>query len=110
MQFNWWTQQASIPSSSTRREGVPGPTSAARDHGAASLSADARDVRVGCTGPTLPSAQVAVAVDCSLFVRGLLAMAGYRDRPQGTAAAIDADGWLRTAAQIDDLYTTKEKP
>src|ERR1700756_3561197 len=102
MQFNWPTQQASGPTSSTRREGVPGPKSAARDHGAASLSADARDVRVGCTGPTLPSAQVAVDADGSLFVRGLLAMVGSRDRPQGTAA-IDAGGCFHTAAQIEDI-------
>ena len=88
---------------------MPGPTSAARDHGAALSSADARDVLVGCTGPTLPSAQVAVAADASMYVRGLLAMAGHRNRPQGNAAVIDARG-LHTATQIDALYTTKEKP
>jgi long-subunit acyl-CoA synthetase (AMP-forming) len=72
--------------------------------------AAAPDARVGSAGPPLPSAQVAIADDCSLLVRGLLAMAGYRNRPEATAAAIDADSRLHTAAQIDDLYTTKEKP
>ncbi|MET8365460.1 AMP-binding protein [Micromonospora sp. NPDC005194] len=31
-----------------------------------------------------------------LWIRGPQVMQGYRDRPEATAATIDADGWLRT--------------
>jgi acyl-CoA synthetase (AMP-forming)/AMP-acid ligase II len=31
-----------------------------------------------------------------LWVRGPQVMAGYKDRPEATAAMLDADGWLRT--------------
>jgi long-chain acyl-CoA synthetase len=58
--------------------------------------AGADDVRPGTVGPPLPSAQVTLAEDGELLVRGPLVMAGYRNRPQATAEAIDADGWLHT--------------
>jgi long-subunit acyl-CoA synthetase (AMP-forming) len=63
--------------------------------GVVSLAA-ANDVRPGTVGPPLPSAQVRLAEDGELLVRGPLLMAGYRNRPEATAEAIDADGWLHT--------------
>jgi long-subunit acyl-CoA synthetase (AMP-forming) len=63
--------------------------------GVVSLAA-ANDVRPGTVGPPLPSAQVRIGDDGELLVRGPLVMAGYRNRPQATAEAIDADGWLHT--------------
>ncbi|MBB5165352.1 long-chain fatty acid--CoA ligase [Mycobacterium sp. AZCC_0083] len=63
--------------------------------GVVSLAA-ASDVRAGTVGPPLPSAQVRLAEDGELLVRGPLLMAGYHNRPEATAEAIDADGWLHT--------------
>ena len=63
--------------------------------GVVSLAA-ANDVRPGTVGPPLPSAQVRLAEDGELLVRGPLLMAGYRNRPEATAEAIDAEGWLHT--------------
>jgi long-chain acyl-CoA synthetase len=63
--------------------------------GVVSLAA-AHNVRAGTVGPPLPSAQVRIADDGELLVRGPLVMAGYRNRPEATAEAIDADGWLHT--------------
>jgi long-chain acyl-CoA synthetase len=54
------------------------------------------DVRAGTVGPPLPSAQVRIEGDGELLVRGPLVMAGYRNLPEATAAAIDDDGWLHT--------------
>jgi long-chain acyl-CoA synthetase len=63
--------------------------------GVVSLAA-ADDVRPGTVGPPLPSLKVKLAEDGELLVRGPLLMAGYRNRPEATAEAIDADGWLHT--------------
>jgi acyl-CoA synthetase (AMP-forming)/AMP-acid ligase II len=43
------------------------------------------------SGATLPAGE-----DGELWVRGPQLMAGYRDDPEATAAAIDHDGWLHT--------------
>jgi long-chain acyl-CoA synthetase len=63
----------------------------------------ALDARPGAAGRPLPSAQIRVATDGELLVRGSLVMAGYRDRPEATAEAIDSDGWLHTGdlARVD---------
>jgi long-chain acyl-CoA synthetase len=53
-------------------------------------------MRPGTVGPPLPSAEVKLADDDELLVRGPLVMVGYRNRAQATADAIDADGWLHT--------------
>ena len=60
-------------------------------------------IRIGTVGTALPGVELRVADDGELLVRGPLVMKGYRNDPEKTADAIDADGWLRTGdiATID---------
>jgi long-subunit acyl-CoA synthetase (AMP-forming) len=61
-------------------------------------------VKIGTVGPPAPGIEVALADDGELLVRSEVVMTGYRNLPEQTAAAIDADGWLHTGdiAQIDE--------
>jgi long-chain acyl-CoA synthetase len=66
-------------------------------------------VRIGTVGTPLAGSEVRLADDGELLVRGPLLMKGYRNEPDKTAEAIDADGWLHTGdiATIDaDGYVT----
>jgi acyl-CoA synthetase (AMP-forming)/AMP-acid ligase II len=58
----------------------------------------------GSAGRLMPNTELRVAEDGELLVRGPQTMAGYLDRPDATAAMVDAGGWLRTgdAGRIDD--------
>src|SRR4051794_34583862 len=60
--------------------------------------------RPGSVGPPIEGVELRLADDGELLLRGGTVMAGYRNRPDLTAEAIDSDGWLHTGdiARVDD--------
>jgi long-chain acyl-CoA synthetase len=62
-------------------------------------------IKIGTVGPALPGVELHIAEDGELLCRGPLLMQGYRNEPQKTAEAIDADGWLHTG----DVATTDDE-
>ncbi len=60
--------------------------------------------KLGTVGRVFPGMEIKLAADGELLTRGPAVMRGYRNDPEKTAEAIDADGWLRTGdiAEIDD--------
>ena len=66
-----------------------------------------RDCVPGCVGTPLPGVEVRLGPADELFVRAPSVMLGYWQRPEDTAAAVDAEGWLHTgdiAALREDGY------
>jgi long-chain acyl-CoA synthetase len=61
-------------------------------------------IRIGTVGPAVPGAQLRLASDGELLLRGPAVMKGYHNDPARTAEAIDPGGWLHTGdlATIDD--------
>ena len=53
-------------------------------------------VRVGTVGPPLPNVEVRLGEADEVLVRGANVMRGYRNLPEKTTEALDADGWLHT--------------
>ncbi|MFW0787157.1 long-chain fatty acid--CoA ligase [Gordonia sp. CPCC 206044] len=70
--------------------------------GAATIT-DTETLRFGTVGTAMTGAELRLADDGELLVRGPLVMRGYRKDPEKTAATIDADGWLSSGdiATID---------
>jgi long-chain acyl-CoA synthetase len=61
-------------------------------------------VKIGTVGPPTPGVEVKLASDGELLMRSAVNMVGYRNLPERTAEALDAEGWLHTGdiAEIDD--------
>ena len=61
------------------------------------------DIRLGTVGRALRGVELRLAPDGELLLRGPNVMVSYRNQPQKTAEAVDADGWLATGdiATID---------
>ena len=66
-------------------------------------------IKIGTVGPPTPGVELKLAEDGELLIRSDVVMTGYRNLPDKTAEALDADGWLHTGdiATIDeDGYVT----
>jgi long-chain acyl-CoA synthetase len=66
-------------------------------------------VKIGTCGPAIRGAELRLADDGELFVRGEMVMTGYRGDPDRTRETIDDDGWLHTgdiASLDEDGYIT----
>lgn len=61
-------------------------------------------VKLGTVGPASPGVEMRIADDGELLVRGEFLMLGYRNQPEKTSEAIDAEGWLHTGdiGEIDE--------
>src|SRR5204862_7113431 len=53
-------------------------------------------VKIGTVGPPGPGVEVRLAEDGELLIRSDVVMPGYRNAPDKTAEALDAEGWLHT--------------
>jgi long-subunit acyl-CoA synthetase (AMP-forming) len=54
------------------------------------------EVKIGTVGPPAPGCEIRIAEDGEVMVKAPFVMLGYRNQPDKTAEAIDADGWLHT--------------
>jgi long-subunit acyl-CoA synthetase (AMP-forming) len=61
-------------------------------------------IKIGTVGPPGPGIELKLGDDGELLMRSGVVMTGYRNAPDKTAEALDADGWLHTGdiAEIDE--------
>ncbi|GGM83109.1 long-chain acyl-CoA synthetase [Longimycelium tulufanense] len=57
---------------------------------------DLRDPRPGSVGTAISGVELRIADDGEILARGANIVPGYLNRPDATAEAFDADGWLHT--------------
>jgi long-subunit acyl-CoA synthetase (AMP-forming) len=53
-------------------------------------------IKIGTVGPAAPGVELKLGDDGEVLVRGEFLMLGYRNKPDQTREAIDAEGWLHT--------------
>jgi len=70
---------------------------------AMSLSNPIGQIKIGTVGKPLPGVEAKLADDGELLVRGPI-FSGYRNAPEKTAEAVDADGWMHSG----DIATLDE--